>query len=192
MVTHVGVAITFGFIVMAMIYSLGNVSGAHLNPAVTIAFTLAGRFKLKEVLPYVLSQLTGAILASGTLKLLFPANDTLGATMPASSAVQSFVLELILTFFLMLVIINVATGSKEQGMFAGLAIGSTVLLEAMFAGPICGASMNPARSIAPALISGHFEHLWLYIVATVTGAALAVPVWKCLNPKNLQNANSPL
>jgi aquaporin Z len=192
MVTHVGVAITFGFIVMAMIYSLGNVSGAHLNPAVTIAFTLAGRFKLKEVLPYVLSQLTGAILASGTLKLLFPANDTLGATMPASSAVQSFVLELILTFFLMLVIINVATGSKEQGMFAGLAIGSTVLLEAMFAGPICGASMNPARSIAPALISGHFEHLWLYIVATVTGAALAVPVWKFLNPKNLQNANSPL
>jgi aquaporin Z len=192
MVTHVGVAITFGFIVMAMIYSLGNVSGAHLNPAVTIAFTLAGRFKLKEVLPYVLSQLTGAILASGTLKLLFPANDTLGATMPASSAVQSFVLELLLTFFLMLVIINVATGSKEQGMFAGLAIGSTVLLEAMFAGPICGASMNPARSIAPALISGHFEHLWLYIVATVTGAALAVPVWKFLNPKNLQNANSPL
>jgi aquaporin Z len=92
----------------------------------------------------------------------------------------------------MLVIINVATGSKEQGMFAGLAIGSTVLLEAMFARPICGASMNPARSIAPALVSGHLEHLWLYIVATVIGAALAVPVWMFLNPKNLQNANSPL
>jgi aquaporin Z len=170
---------------MAMIYTLGNVSGAHLNPAVTIAFTLAGRFKLKEVLPYVLSQLIGALLASGTLKLMFPANDTLGTTVPAGSVGQTFILELILTFFLMLVIINVATGSKEQGMFAGLAIGSTVLLEAMFAGPISGASMNPARSIAPALVSGHFEHLWLYIVATVIGAALAVPVWKFLNPKNL-------
>ena len=180
-VTHVGISITFGFIVMAMIYTLGNISGAHLNPAVTIAFTLAKRFQLKQVLPYVVAQLAGAILASLALKYLFPTNQTLGATLPTGSEMQSFILEFILTFFLMLVIINVASGSKEQGMFAGLAIGSTVLLEAMFAGPVCGASMNPARSIAPALISGNLEHLWLYIVATITGAALSIPVWKFLN-----------
>ena len=180
-VTHVGISITFGFIVMAMIYTLGNISGAHLNPAVTIAFTLAKRFQLKQVLPYVVAQLAGAILASLALKYLFPTNQTLGATLPTGSEMQSFILEFILTFFLMLVIINIASGSKEQGMFAGLAIGSTVLLEAMFAGPVCGASMNPARSIAPALISGNLEHLWLYIVATITGAALSIPVWKFLN-----------
>ncbi len=144
-VSHVGIAITFGLIVMAMIYTLGNISGAHLNPAVTIAFTLAKRFELKQVLPYIIAQLSGAIGASMILKYLFPSNETLGATLPASLEMQSFILEFILTFFLMLVIINVATGSKEQGMFAGLAIGSTVLLEAMFAGPVCGASMNPAR-----------------------------------------------
>lgn len=179
-VSHVGIAITFGFIVMAMIYTLGSISGAHLNPAVTIAFTLAGRFSRKEVLPYIISQLIGAVLASGTLKLLFPANETLGATLPAGTEMQSFVLEFLLTFFLMLVIINVATGSKEQGMFAGLAIGSTVLLEAMFAGPICGASMNPIRSLAPAIVSGHLQHLWIYIVAPVSGASFAIPVWKYL------------
>lgn len=179
-VSHVGIAITFGFIVMAMIYTLGTISGAHLNPAVTIAFTLAGRFSLREVLPYIISQAVGAIAASGVLRLLFPANDNLGATLPAGTEMQSFVLEFLLTFFLMLVIINVATGSKEQGMFAGLAIGSTVLLEAMFAGPICGASMNPIRSIAPAIVSGHLQHLWIYIVATVSGASVAIPVWKYL------------
>jgi aquaporin NIP len=180
-ITHVGIAITFGLIVMAMIYALGDVSGAHLNPAVTIAFTLAGRFKVIELLPYIVSQLLGAFLASLTLHYLFPTDETLGATLPLGTAMQSFVLEFILTFFLMLVIIHVATGSKEQGMFAGLAIGSTVLLEAMFAGPICGASMNPARSISPAVVSGHTEHLWIYILAPIFGAALAIPTWKILN-----------
>lgn len=179
-VSHIGIAITFGFIVMAMIYTLGGISGAHLNPAVTIAFTVAKRFQLREVLPYIVSQAIGAVAASGVLRLLFPANNTLGATLPAGTETQSFVLEFLLTFFLMLVIINVATGSKEQGMFAGLAIGSTVLLEAMFAGPICGASMNPVRSFAPAVVSGHLEHLWLYIVAPVLGAVAAIPVWKYL------------
>jgi aquaporin NIP len=191
-VSHVGVAITFGLVVMAMIYALGNISGAHLNPAVTIAFALARRFQLKQVLPYIISQLAGAFLASGILRFLFPANEMLGTTLPLGSAMQSFILEFILTFFLMLVIINVATGSKEQGMFAGLAIGSTVLLEAMFAGPICGASMNPARSIAPAIVSGHLEHLWVYIVATISGAAFAIPVWKFLNNKKDENENSPV
>ncbi len=119
-VSNEGIAITFGLIVMAMIYALGNISGAHLNPAVTIAFTLAKRFQLKQLLPYVIAQLGGAVLASIVLKYLFPTNETLGATLPTGAELQSFILEFILTFFLMFVIINVATGSKEQGMFAGL------------------------------------------------------------------------
>ena len=174
---------------MAMIYALGNISGAHLNPAVSIAFTIAKRFPLKQLLPYIVSQIVGALLASLTLKFLFPDNGSLGSTIPHGSASQSFVLEFLLTFFLMLVIINVATGSKELGMFAGLAIGSTVLLEAMFAGPICGASMNPARSLAPAVVSGHLEHLWIYLTATVGGAVLAIPVWKYLSLKVVEDNN---
>lgn len=177
-ITHPGIAFTFGLIVMVMIYALGPISGAHLNPAVTIAFTVAKRFPLNQVLPYIISQAVGAFGASLTLKFLFIGNEFLGATMPAGTDLQSFVLELILTFFLMLVIINVATGSKEQGMFAGLAIGSTVLLEAMFAGPICGASMNPIRSISPAVVSGHLEHLWIYLTAPTIGAILAIFVWR--------------
>ena len=191
-ITHVGIAITFGFVVMAMIYVLGDISGAHMNPAVTIAFTIAKRFSVKQVLPYIISQAAGAILASATLKYLFPTNETLGATFPAGTEMQSFVLEFILTFFLMLVIINVATGSKEQGMFAGLAIGSTVLLEAMFAGPVCGASMNPIRSISPAIVSGHLEHLWIYIAAPIAGAAFAIPIFHLLINKKAKNANSTL
>lgn len=177
-VSHVGVSITWGLTVMSLIYSIGSVSGCHINPAVSIAFTLAGRFKANLLPGYILSQLAGALLASLTIKLLFPGNALLGATVPAGTEMQSFVLELLLTFFLMLVIMNVAHGNKEQGQFAGIAIGAVVGLEAMFAGPICGASMNPARSIAPAIISGHPEPLWLYITAPITGAALAIPVWK--------------
>jgi aquaporin Z len=180
-VTHVGVALTWGLIVMSMIYAFGNASGAHLNPAVSIAFVIARRFKISLLPGYIASQLAGALLASLTLKLLFPSNLFLGATLPAGSEIQSFVLELLLTFFLMLVIMQVAHGSKEQGMLAGIAIGAVVGLEAMFAGPVCGASMNPARSIAPALVSGHLERLWLYCAAPIVGAVLAIPIWKYLN-----------
>ena len=185
-VTHPGIACTFGLIVMVMIYALGPISGAHLNPAVTIGFTVAKRFPAKQIFPYVLSQAVGALLASLILRQLFGNNELLGSTIPSGSDLQSFILEIILTFFLMLVIIHVATGSKEQGMFAGLAIGATVLLEAMFAGPICGASMNPIRSIAPALVSGHFEHLWVYILAPVIGAILAVLAWNVLGKGELK------
>ena len=183
-ITHLGIAITFGLIVMSMIYAFGDISGAHLNPAVSIAFTVAGRFPAKMLPVYILIQLAGALAASFTLRLLFPENQTLGATMPSGSDMQSFVMEFILTFFLMLVIINVALGSKETGMFAGIAIGGTVALEALFAGPVCGASMNPVRSFAPAVVSGHGEHLWIYIVAPVLGAVAAIPVYNLLKAKH--------
>jgi aquaporin NIP len=173
-VTHVGIALTFGLVIMAMIYTVGDISGAHFNPAVTSAFWLSGRFAGKQVLPYILSQGAGAIAASGVLHFLFLTQTTLGTTLPAGSDMQSFVLELILTFLLMFTILNVSTGAKEKGVTAGIAIGAVIGLEAMFAGPICGASMNPARSLAPAVVSGHLEHLWIYLAAPVTGAWLAV------------------
>jgi aquaporin NIP len=181
-ISHAGVAVTFGLIVAAMIYSIGDISGCHINPAVTIAFWIAKVFPGKDIFPYILSQAAGAFLASITLKFLFPLNETLGTTIPAGSAMQSFILEFILTFILMFVILHVAKGSKEQGMFAGLAIGSVILLEAMFAGPISGASMNPIRSISPAIVSGHCEHLWVYLLAPVLGALFAVLMWNILKP----------
>lgn len=179
-ISHAGVAITWGLVVMAMIYSIGDISGAHMNAAVTIAFAVKGSFPKKDILPYIVSQLIGAFIASLTLRILFPGSQFLGATIPTGSAMQAFVLEVILTFILMFVVLNVATGSKEQGMFAGLAIGNVVLFEAMFAGPISGASMNPIRSIAPAAISGHVSDLWIYIIAPVSGALLAVAVYRYL------------
>ena len=182
-ISHVGIAMTFGLIVSVMIYTVGDISGAHLNPAVTIAFWIAKDFSIKEIIPYILSQGFGAFIASITLHYLFPLNDALGSTLPSGSPLQSFILELILTFLLMFVILHVAKGSNEQGMFAGIAIGGVVMLEALFAGPICGASMNPIRSIAPAIISGHVEHLWVYIAAPIIGAILAVGAWIILKTK---------
>lgn len=172
---HAGIALTFGLIVLAMIYALGDVSGAHFNPAVTIAFSAARRFAWRDVPGYLASQLAGALAASALLRALFPANPTLGATVPADGPWQSFILEVVLTFLLMLVILSVSTGAKEKGITAGVAIGAVIALEAMFAGPICGASMNPARSISPAVLSGHLEHLWVYLVAPTLGAILAIP-----------------
>jgi aquaporin NIP len=174
-ITHPGVALTFGLIILSMIYTFGDVSGAHFNPAVTIAFAVAGRFPWREVPGFLGAQLLGAFAASGLLRLLFPSDATLGATLPAGADMQSFVLEIVLTFLLMLVILSVSTGAKEKGITAGIAIGSVICLEAMFAGPICGASMNPARSLAPAIVSGHIEHLWLYLAGPIIGALLATP-----------------
>ncbi len=183
-ISHVGIAITFGLIVMTMIYTFGEISGAHFNPAVTIGFWFAKRLPTKDVLPYIISQSIGAILASGTLKLLFKEHQTLGATLPRGSDSQSFILEIILTFFLMLVILNVSTGSKEKGITAGIAIGGIVALEAMFAGSISGASMNPARSFAPALVSLHTQHLWIYLIAPVVGSLLSVYGCKCVQEQD--------
>ena len=176
-VGHLGICTVFGLVVMAMVYSFGDVSGAHINPAVTVAFWLSGRFPLKEVGPYIIAQCIGSIVACALLWYLFPDDGTyLGTTLVSGTIMQSFVLEVIITFLLMLIIIMVATGSKEVGTLAGIAIGAAVTLLALVGGPISGASMNPARSLGPALISGHLENIWLYFVAPIIGAALAVPV----------------
>lgn len=182
-VTHVGIALTFGLIVMAMIYSIGAQSGAHINPAVTIAFWASGTFDKKDVFPYVAAQITGAVLASAVLFCLFPEHATQGATLPLNSYSQAFVIEVLLSFILMFVIVNVSEGSKETGKMAGIAIGGVVALEALFAGPITGASMNPARSIGPALFSGELQYLSLYIAAPIVGMLLATLFCKLMQAK---------
>jgi MIP family channel proteins len=179
-VSHVGVALTFGLVVLAMIYAVGDVSGAHLNPAVTLGFFTARRLAGRWVLPYIASQCLGALFASLLLRTLFPAHATLGATFPAGSESQSFVLETVLTFLLMFVILSVSAGPKEKGVLAGIAVGSVIAFEALFAGPISGASMNPARSLAPALVAGRLDSLWIYLTAPVLGAALSVLACRCV------------
>jgi MIP family channel proteins len=177
---HGGVAAAFGLVVFIIIQSLGETSGAHVNPAVTVAFWAMGRFPGARVLPYVLAQLVGAALGSWlVLGVAAPGSD-LGATLPAHGALQALGIETFLTFWLMLVIFRVTSGSKEVGILAGLAISSTVALEALVAGPLTGASMNPARSLAPALLSGNWTDWWVYLVGPVAGALLAVAVDKGL------------
>jgi aquaporin Z len=182
-VSHIGIALTFGLVVLAMIYALGDVSGAHLNPAVTLGFLAARRFPAALVLPYIGAQCLGALLASAFLRSLFPDDLSLGATMPAGPELQSFALEVALTALLMFVILSVSTGAKEKGLMAGVAVGSVIAFEALFAGPISGASMNPARSLAPAVVSGSVEHLWVYLLAPVIGSLLAVPACLCVHDK---------
>ncbi|WP_044404123.1 MIP/aquaporin family protein [Lacinutrix sp. Hel_I_90] len=185
-ISHVGVAITWGLIVMAMIYAFGEISGAHFNPAVTIGFAFAKRFAWKEVPKYIIAQAIGAILASAILWFLFPESQFLGETAPAEGfpPYKAAVLEFLLTFFLMVVIINVSTGSKEIGTMAAIAVGAVILLEAMFAGPMTKASMNPIRSISPALFTGNFQYLWLYITAPILGAWTAVSSCKLVKDED--------
>jgi aquaporin NIP len=187
-VSHVGIALTFGLIVMAMIYAVGDISGAHFNPAVTLGFVVAGRLNVRLLTPYVLSQLAGAILASIVLMCMFGNHAGLGSTTPLGSDWQSFSLEAVLTGILMFVILCVSTGSKETGTMAGIAIGGVIGLEALFAGPITGASMNPARSLAPAIVSGHLSSLWVYITAPFLGSVIAVPLWLAIRPGSRNSA----
>lgn len=190
---HVGISLVFGFVVIAMIYTFGHTSGAHMNPAVTISFAIIGEFEKKDVFSYVVAQLLGASFACLVLLLLFLENNQsmkelayLGATLPKGSWYQAFILEYILSFILMLVICGSAVHGKAIKSFAGLSIGLTIAFEALFGGAISGASMNPARSIAPAIISGNMGSLWIYIVATTLGAISGGFVYKyiikCKNP----------
>lgn len=191
-VTHVGVALTFGLIVMTMIYAVGDVSGAHLNPAVTLGFWAAGRFRLTELPPYIMSQCAGALAASLVVRSFFAGETGLGATLPSGGIWQSFGLEVLLTALLMFVILGVSTGAKEKGMMAGIAVGGTVALGALLGGPVSGASMNPARSLGPSIISGNLEHLWLYLSAPFLGALVAVGTCKCVrDPSCCRGASEP-
>jgi len=183
-VTHVGVSLVFGLVVFAMIEVIGDVSGAHINPAVTLAFAVAGRFKWRDVLSYWIAQIGGALLASSLLRWLYPESETLGATLPAGLASHAFVIEVLLGLMLMYAILAVSTGARERGSSAAATIGAVVALEALFAGPATGASMNPARSLAPALVSGHLEHLWLYLVAPPLGMLLAVLLFGAIKGRN--------
>ncbi|MGB0166987.1 MAG: MIP/aquaporin family protein [Luteibaculum sp.] len=194
-ISHLGIATCFGLVVTAMIYSFGEISGAHINPAVTLAFWASGRFPLNRVPSYLIAQALGAVIASACLFFLFPGYEgNFGATLPSGTWQQSFVFELILSFLLMQVIMNVSSGSKETGIMAGLAIGVTVWMEALFAGPICGASMNPFRSLAPALVSGNFQFLWIYLIAPVLGCFLATLTCRVLKTKEccpIPGSNTP-
>ncbi|KAJ4782082.1 NOD26-like intrinsic protein 1 [Rhynchospora pubera] len=169
-ITFPGICIVWGLVVMVMVYSVGHISGAHFNPAVSIAFATCGRFPWKEMPPYIVAQMLGSILASGTLWLLFGKSDEhFPGTLPAGSEVQSVVVEFIISFYLMFVISGVATDNRAIGELAGLAVGSTILLNVFIAGPISGASMNPARSLGPAIIQHEYRSIWVYIVGPICG-----------------------
>ncbi|MFC4261650.1 MIP/aquaporin family protein [Ferruginibacter yonginensis] len=169
----VGIALSFGFIVVCMIYSFGNVSGAHMNPAVSIALACIKKMPLSDLLPYIISQFVGGIAASITLKILFPTNDMLGATLPSGTVLQSFIMEFIATFLLMTVIVNVALSSNNNKQLAGIVIGLCVIVIVFVAGPISGGSVNPIRSLAPAIVGGHYQCWWLYTVAPILGTISA-------------------
>ncbi|XP_047308219.1 aquaporin NIP1-1-like [Impatiens glandulifera] len=184
-VTFPGIAIVWGLAVMVLVYSVGHISGAHFNPAVTIAFATCKRFPWKQVPAYLSAQVLGSTLAAGTLRLIFTGKqDHFTGTLPMGSDLQSFVLEFIITFYLMFVISGVATDNRAIGELAGLAVGATVLLNVMFAGPISGASMNPARSLGPAIVSNQYKSLWVYMVAPVAGAIAGAWVYNTIRFTN--------
>jgi aquaporin Z len=176
-ITHTGVSAAWGLIVMIMIFTFGRISGAQMNPAVTVSLALVKLHPSREIVPYLFAQLIGAFAASLSLQQLFPDNELLGASLPQGSEMQSFILEFILTFMLMIVILMTSQGRKFEQYFAPVVIGATIGLEALYAGPISNASMNPFRSLAPAVVSGHIEHLWLYLISTTLGALAAGFYW---------------
>jgi len=181
--THEGIAIVWGLIVMVLVYSVGDVSGCHINPAVTIAFAAAGRFPAREVVPYVLMQFAGATLGAAAIWSVFGVDSTnLGSTVihDSLSPVQGFAIEFMMTLILMFVVMGVSTGAKEKSITAGLAVGATIGMEAMAAGPMTGASMNPARTFGPALISGDVSQVPIYIGATVLGGLTGMALYKLI------------
>ena len=185
---HVGVAISFGLVIMVMIYAVGHISGAHFNPAVSLAFALTRHFPWPRVAVYWLAQCVGAIVAAAILRGSLGNIAHVGATLPSGSEAQSFLWEVVLTFFLMFVIMAVATDTRAVGEAAAIAIGATVGLDAMFGGPISGASMNPARSLGPALVSGDLHALWIYLVAPPIGAALGALAYQFVRGEQPQVA----
>jgi MIP family channel proteins len=188
-ITHVGVGLVFGLIITTMIYAFGHISGAHFNPAVTLAFVLVRHFSKRRLLFYWVAQFVGATLAALCLRLLLGDVASLGATLPAGNggAWQSFGLETVLTFFLMVVIMAMATDTRAVGQAAALAIGATVMLEALFAGPISGASMNPARSLGPALVSWTWTAQWVYLAGPFLGAIAGAFVYRYLREAGMRS-----
>jgi MIP family channel proteins len=178
---HVGVAISFGLVIMIMIYAVGHISGAHFNPAVTFAFAVSRHFPPARVLAYWTAQLAGALGAALVLRGSLGDVAHLGATLPAGSNGQAFLWEAVLSFFLMFVIMAVATDARAVGEAAAIAIGGTVGLDAMFGGPITGASMNPARSLGPAIAAGDFTSIWVYLAAPIAGAAAAAIAYQVVS-----------
>jgi aquaporin NIP len=187
---HVGVAISFGLVIMAMIYALGHVSGAHLNPAVTLSFALSRHFPRRQIVPYWSAQLAGALIAAAVLRGSLGDIADVGATYPSGSDAQSFLWEVVLSFFLMLVIMAVATDTRAVGEAAAIAIGGTVGLDAMFGGPISGASMNPARSLGPGIVAGDLHAIWIYLLAPIAGASLAALTYTFVRGESLRPAPS--
>jgi MIP family channel proteins len=181
-VGHTGIALAFAFVVLAMIYTIGHLSGAHINPAVTLAFWAAGRFPGREVLPYVLAQSVGAVLASLVLRGILGPVGGLGATVPAIPVGAAFAVEFLLSFVLMFVIVAVATDERVADGFAGVAVGLTVGFDAIMGGPLTGASMNPARSLGPAVAAGVWEAHWIYWVAPITAMVVAARLYDWLRP----------
>lgn len=182
---HPGVAAAFGLSVFILIMFFAKISGAHFNPAVSISMGWHEKKSVKEISFFIVAQLVGAIASSLLLHILFPTNIMLGATLPAGGTSISFVLEFILTFVLVLGILLISTNKENTLFIVALSIGAIIGLEALMAGPICGASMNPARSLGPALVSGHFEHLWLYVIAPIAGGIFAVLIFPLLNKKEI-------
>jgi aquaporin NIP len=187
--THGGVALAFGLVVMVMIAATGHISGAHLNPAVTLAFTFTRHFPLRWMSGYLAAQFAGATVGSLVLGVLFGFDTQLGGTQPSGSLTQSFLLEVLLTAALMFVITAVATDTKAVGQLAAIMIGATVMVNALWGGPISGASMNPARSFGPALINGNWEHQWLYLVAPIIGAILGALTYQLIREPSGKGQN---
>ena len=179
-ITHFGIATAFGLVVFAMIYAFGEISGSHLNPAVSIGLWVAGKFDARHLTGYILAQCAGAVMASLVLHGVFPDHRTLGMTLPAAGQTSAFLFEIILTWMLMLVILNVTHPTHPHRSFAGFIIGAFVGLEALFGGPVSGASMNPARSLGPALVVGNMLDLWIYLIAPIIGSIAAVLIHRLL------------